>query len=39
MSIISLAATISAMTFAGPRVYYAMARDGVFLPAAAFSLY
>jgi APA family basic amino acid/polyamine antiporter len=23
------------MTFAGPRVYFAMARDGVFLPAAA----
>ncbi len=30
VSIISLAASISAMTFAGPRVYYAMARDGVF---------
>jgi APA family basic amino acid/polyamine antiporter len=35
VSIISLAASVSAMTFAGPRVYYAMARDGVFLPAAA----
>jgi APA family basic amino acid/polyamine antiporter len=35
VSIISLAATISAMTFAGPRVYYAMARDGVFFQAAA----
>ncbi len=35
VSIISLAAGISAWTFAGPRVYYAMARDGVFLPAAA----
>src|SRR4029079_1824892 len=35
VSIISLAATISAMTFAGPRVYYAMARDGLFSPAAA----
>ena len=35
VSIISIAATISAMTFAGPRVYYAMARDGLFLPAAA----
>ena len=35
VSIISIAATISAMTFAGPRVYYAMARDGMFLPAAA----
>ncbi len=27
--------TISANVFAGPRVYYAMARDGMFLPAAA----
>jgi APA family basic amino acid/polyamine antiporter len=27
VSIISIAASISAMTFAGPRVYYAMARD------------
>lgn len=35
VSIISLAATVSANTFAGPRVYYAMARDGVFFPAAA----
>jgi APA family basic amino acid/polyamine antiporter len=35
VSIVSLAATISAMTFAGPRVYYAMARDGLFFPAAA----
>jgi APA family basic amino acid/polyamine antiporter len=35
MAIISIAASISAMTFAGPRVYYAMARDGAFLPAAA----
>jgi APA family basic amino acid/polyamine antiporter len=35
VSIISLAATISAMTFAGPRVYYAMARDGLFFPVAA----
>lgn len=35
VSIISLAASISAMTFAGPRVYYAMARDGVFFAAAA----
>jgi basic amino acid/polyamine antiporter, APA family len=34
VSIISLAASVSAMTFAGPRVYYAMARDGVFFPAA-----
>jgi APA family basic amino acid/polyamine antiporter len=35
VSIISLAAGINAWTFAGPRVYYAMARDGVFLPSAA----
>lgn len=34
VSIISLAAGINAWTFAGPRVYYAMAKDGVFLPAA-----
>jgi APA family basic amino acid/polyamine antiporter len=34
VSIISLAASISAMTFAGPRVYYAMARDGLFFPTA-----
>lgn len=34
-TIISIAASISAMIWAGPRVYYAMARDGVFLPAAA----
>lgn len=30
VGLISLAASISAMTFAGPRVYFAMARDGVF---------
>ena len=35
VSIISLAASISAMTFAGPRVYYAMARDGLFIDSAA----
>jgi basic amino acid/polyamine antiporter, APA family len=35
VSIISLAASISAMTFAGPRVYYAMARDGLFFSSAA----
>ena len=34
VSIISLLASISAMTFAGPRVYFAMARDGVFFSAA-----
>ena len=35
VSIISIAASISAMTFAGPRVYYAMARDGLFVKPAA----
>jgi APA family basic amino acid/polyamine antiporter len=35
VSIVSLLASISAMTFAGPRVYFAMARDRVFFPAAA----
>ena len=35
VSIISLAASISANVFAGPRVYFAMARDGQFLPTAA----
>jgi basic amino acid/polyamine antiporter, APA family len=35
VSLISLAAGINAWTFAGPRVYYAMARDGVFFAAAA----
>jgi basic amino acid/polyamine antiporter, APA family len=35
VSIISLLASISAMTFAGPRVYYAMARDGLFFKQAA----
>jgi len=35
VSLVSLAASISAMTFVGPRVYFAMARDGVFIPAAA----
>ncbi len=35
VSIISIAASISAMTFAGPRVYYAMARDGLFVKRAA----
>jgi APA family basic amino acid/polyamine antiporter len=34
VSIVSIAASISAMTFAGPRVYYAMARDGLFVPIA-----
>ena len=35
VGLISLAATVSAMTFAGPRVYYAMARDGLFFRRAA----
>jgi APA family basic amino acid/polyamine antiporter len=35
VAIISLAASISAMVFAGPRVYYAMARDGLFFPHAS----
>lgn len=35
VSIVSLLAGISAMTFAGPRVYFAMARDGVFFRRAA----
>ncbi|HUF46565.1 MAG TPA: amino acid permease [Vicinamibacterales bacterium] len=32
-TIVSIAASISAMVMAGPRVYFAMARDGVFLAA------
>jgi APA family basic amino acid/polyamine antiporter len=35
VSIVSLLASISAMTFAGPRVYFAMARDGLFFDVAA----
>jgi basic amino acid/polyamine antiporter, APA family len=35
ISIVSLSASTNAYTFAGPRVYFAMARDGVFFPAAA----
>ena len=35
VTLVSLAAGINAWTFAGPRIYYAMARDGVFFPAAA----
>ena len=34
-AIVSLSASISAMTLAGPRVYYAMAQDGLFLDAAS----
>ena len=35
ISIISLAASTNAYMFVGPRVYFAMSRDGVFFPAAA----
>ena len=35
VSIVSLLASNSAMILVGPRVYYAMARDGMFFPAAA----
>lgn len=35
VSIVSLLASISAMIFAGPRVYFAMARDGQFFRSAA----
>jgi APA family basic amino acid/polyamine antiporter len=35
VAIVSLLASLSAMTLAGPRVYYAMARDGVFFRVAA----
>lgn len=34
-SAVMIAASVSAMVLAGPRVYYAMARDGQFFPAAA----
>ena len=34
-SVVFIAASISAMVLAGPRVYYAMARDGQFFPAMA----
>jgi len=34
LAIVSLAASISAMIWAGPRVYYAMAEDGLFFRAA-----
>ena len=37
-SAVMIAASLSAMVFAGPRVYYAMARDGQF-PAAAASVH
>ena len=35
IAMVSVAAGLNAWTFAGPRVYYAMARDGVFFPAAS----
>ena len=35
VAMVSVAAGLNAWTFAGPRVYYAMARDGLFFPAAA----
>jgi len=34
-TIVSIAASVSAMVLAGPRVYYAMARDGLFFKSAA----
>jgi len=34
-TIISIAASVSAMVLAGPRIYYAMARDGAFFKAAS----
>lgn len=34
-TIVSISASISAMVLAGPRVYFAMARDGAFLPSVA----
>jgi APA family basic amino acid/polyamine antiporter len=34
-TIVSIAASISAMVLAGPRVYFAMARDGLFVASAA----
>jgi APA family basic amino acid/polyamine antiporter len=35
VAIVIILSSLSAMTVAGPRVYFAMARDGAFLPAAA----
>jgi APA family basic amino acid/polyamine antiporter len=35
LAVVILLSSLSAMTLAGPRVYYAMARDGAFLPSAA----
>jgi APA family basic amino acid/polyamine antiporter len=33
-TVVSIAASVSAMVLSGPRIYYAMARDGVFLTSA-----
>ncbi len=35
LAIVIILGSLSAMTLAGPRVYFAMARDGAFVPAAA----
>lgn len=35
MAILIILSSLSAMTLTGPRIYFAMARDGAFLPAAA----
>lgn len=35
VAVVIILSSLSAMTTAGPRVYFAMARDGVFVPAAA----
>jgi len=35
LAVVVLLGSLSAMTIAGPRVYFAMARDGAFFPAAA----
>jgi basic amino acid/polyamine antiporter, APA family len=35
VAIVIMLSSVSAMTLAGPRVYFAMARDGAFFPAAA----
>lgn len=35
LAVLIILSSLSAMTLAGPRIYYAMARDKVFLPAAA----
>ena len=35
LAVVIILSSLSAWTLAGPRIYFAMARDGVFLPAAA----